>query len=83
MVIFFVYSLHSVSSFFFKNKKAVTETFKNLDAFSFFLWAIQFIVKKGMKVELCGMKNVDLKKTLKNPGVHYFYNKKLGNGKKI
>ena len=34
-------------------------------------------VKKGVKVALCGMKNINLKKTVKILGVHYSYNKKL------
>ena len=34
-------------------------------------------VKKGVKVALCGMKNINLKKTAKILGVHYSYNKKL------
>ena len=35
-------------------------------------------VKKGVKVALCGMKNINLKKkTVKILGVHYSYNKNL------
>ena len=34
-------------------------------------------VKKGVKVALCGMKYINLKKTVKILGDHYSYNKKL------
>ena len=69
------------SSFFFKNKKSVTEAFKIFDEFSFFSGlkpnkeeceVADIGVKKGVKVALCGMKNIDLKKnTVKILGVHY------------
>ena len=60
------------SSFFFKNKKSVIEAFRILDKFSFFSGLMPKKercevagsgVKKGVKVALCGMKNIDLKKT--------------------
>ena len=38
-------------------------------------------VKKGIKVALCKMKNINLKKTVNILGVHYSYNKKLENEK--
>ena len=60
------------SSFFFKNRKSVIEAFKILKEFSFFSGVkpskekcevAGIGVKKGAKVTLCGMKNIDLKKT--------------------
>ena len=62
------------SSFLFKNKNSVTEAFKILDWFSFSSglkpnkekFEVAGIgVKKGVKIALCGMKNIDLKKQRK------------------
>ena len=59
------------SSFFFKNKKSVIENFKILDEFSLFSGlkpnkkkceVASVGVKKEVKVALCGMKNINLKK---------------------
>ena len=59
------------STFLFKNKKSVIETFKILGEFSFFSGLMPtkekcekagIGVKKVVKVALCGMKNIDLKK---------------------
>ena len=60
------------SSFFFKNKKYVIAAFKILNEFLFFsrlkpnkekCEVVGITVKKGGKVALCRMKNIDLKKT--------------------
>ena len=69
----FLYTVYAdESSFFFKNKKSVIEAFKILDEFSFFselkpnkekCEVAGIGVKKGVKVALCGMKNINLKKT--------------------
>ena len=79
------------SSFFFKNKKSVIEAFKIFGDCSIFpglkpskekCEVAGVDVKKGVKVTLCGIKNIDLKKnTAKILGVHYSYIKKLENEK--
>ena len=57
---------------FLKNTKYVIEAFKIVDKFSFFpglksnkvkCKVAGISVKKGVKVALCGLKNIDLKKT--------------------
>ena len=59
------------SSFFFKNSKSVIEAFNILDEFSFFYGlkpnkekceVVGIDVKKVVKVALCGVTNIDLKK---------------------
>ena len=59
------------SSFIFKNKNSVIEAFKIFDEFSFFselktnkekCEVAGTGVKKGVKVALCGKKNINLKK---------------------
>ena len=58
-----------------KNKKCVIEAFKILDEFSFFSGlkpnkekceVAGIGLNKGVKVALCGMKNIDLKKHSEN-----------------
>ena len=74
------------SSFFFKNKKSVIEAFKILDDFSFFSGLkpnkekcelVGIGVKKGVKVALCGMNNIDLKKSENYSSSLFLQQKKL------
>ena len=75
------------TTFFLKNEASIIEIIKTVDEFSKYSGLkankskceIAGIgVLKGVKVALCGMKNIDLNnETVKILGIHFSYNKKL------
>ena len=88
VITFCIQHTQMIVFYFFRNKISVMETFKLVDEFSFFLgWSLinkcktaSIPAKKGVKVAVTGMKNIDLtKNTVKILRVNYSYNKKLEN----
>ena len=81
VIIFYTQHTQITASFLFQNRKSVKETFKILDEFPFFSGLKSnkenckkacTDVKKRVKVALCGMKNIYLKKHSENSWSSFF-----------